>query len=195
MRASSRVLLGLLFFPAFFSTGCGYAFQGSQNRILEEHGIRKIYVEPLRNETFKAGVENTVYNALLRTIIAHGRVELVHSAEGADAIVRGSVMTAGYTGIAQDTANKFQPINEGPDNILIFNRYNASLVCQFALVEKGRSLWSSSFSRDKVFAANTQLGVLGATSAIINDSEFDRSLRNLADSMMDDVHESMLAMF
>ena len=40
-----------------------------------------------------------------------------------------------------------------------------------------------------------QLGVIGNTSALINDSEFERSLADLAASMMGDLHESMLAMF
>jgi hypothetical protein len=56
-------------------------------------------------------------------------------------------------------------------------------------------LWSGGFSKSKPFPANNQLGVFGTTSALINESEFDRVLRDLAEGIAADMHESMLAGF
>ena len=56
-------------------------------------------------------------------------------------------------------------------------------------------LWSSSFARSRPFPGNNQIGAFGTTSALINESEFDRSLRDMAESMMADVNEAMFAMF
>jgi hypothetical protein len=86
-------------------------------------------------------------------------------------------------------------------NILIATEYEATLSCSFVLTRthpvpgKRAILWTSSFSRGAPFAGNNQLGVQGDTSALINQSEFERKLVDLAASMMGDLHESMLAMF
>lgn len=63
-------------------------------------------------------------------------------------------------------------------------------------VEPGRVLvWQSDFSRQRPFPSNNQLGVFGTTAALINDSEFDRALRENAAAMSNDLFESMLAIF
>ena len=182
-------------------SACGYTLQNSKNPALTKEGIHKIYVEPLVNNTYKAGVENTVYNALVKKISSHEHVKLVRSAEDADAVIKGTVASAEYTSSALTTASQLAPIGTGPSNILVASQYNALLTCTFDLYRAkkdgthGDYLWGSQFSRTKFFPANTQLGTLGTTSALINDSEFDRTLSDLAESMMSDVHESMLGLF
>jgi hypothetical protein len=57
------------------------------------------------------------------------------------------------------------------------------------------ALWSMGFSKQKTFPGANQVDVPGTTSVLINDSEFNRALSDLARNMMEDVHESMLAMF
>src|SRR6185312_2812483 len=86
-------------------------------------------------------------------------------------------------------------------NIQIATEYSATLSCDFMLVrphpapKQKAVVWTGSFSRSKLFEASNNLGAEGDTSALINESEFDRALSDMASSMMDDVHESMLAMF
>jgi hypothetical protein len=86
-------------------------------------------------------------------------------------------------------------------SIIVATEFQALLNCSFKLVlthpapDKKSDLWSSTFSRAKTFPANNQLGNFGTTSSLINESEFDRALADMARNMMADVHESMLAMF
>jgi hypothetical protein len=199
---------------ATFTQGCaGYQFQRSGNELLEKEGIRSIYISPLMNDSYKPGVENLVYNELVRTVLAGRRVKLAGRPEEADAILVGRVTTASYSPAgavpsqnifphSEDELVKKKPIPlEGPENILVATEYGATLSCNFSLerqvVQKGkpRNLWSSSFSRSRPFPGNNQRGVFGTTSPLINESEFDRILRDMAQSMMADLHESMLAMF
>jgi hypothetical protein len=202
--------LSLLFSLMPLLSGCGYAFQNSKNPLAEKEGVRKIYVKPLVNNTYKPGIENVVYNALIRTLSVHRRVVLVNRADDADAELSGSVGAAGYGMSAAVNANQLLgfPRNGGAlgqgdqrSTIQIAYEYSASLTCTFSLTrvhhEPGRkdAIWGAGFSRNKLFNAANQLGPQGDTSALINESEFDRALSDLAASMMDDVHESMLAMF
>ncbi|MGK5083069.1 LPS assembly lipoprotein LptE [Bdellovibrionota bacterium FG-1] len=190
--------------------GCGYAFQGTKNELLTKEHVSTIYVKPLTNSTYQPGVENVVYNALVRILLAHGQVRVVNKPEQADAILSGSVGTAQYSVLAPTPVGTYgQPINYGfggPTTSLaelpIASGYTASLGCSFALTRVKvlpgmitASLWSGSFSKDKPFPGSNHIDVPGTTSALINASEFDRAVGELAVSMMEDVHESMLARF
>ena len=187
--------------------GCGYGLQTSHNPLFLREGVRRVYVPPLVNNTYKAGVENVVYRNLIRTLVGSGKLVLVHSPEDSDAILQGTVQTALFGGSAASVATVagLNPLGLGATlpakDFQISTEYMASLTCSFSLVRrnpprgKAAQLWGSSFSREKPFPAANQLGVLGATSSLINESEFDRTLNDLARSMMDDVQESMLSLF
>jgi hypothetical protein len=186
--------------------GCGYSFQTSKSPLAEKEGIHKIFVAALVNNTYTPGIENTVYNALTQVISVHRRVSLVGRPEDADAILTGKVTTADFTVGPATTAQQLPPTSalnpaDIRANILIATEYEATLSCSFVLTRthpvpgKRAILWTSSFSRGAPFAGNNQLGVQGDTSALINQSEFERKLVDLAASMMGDLHESMLAMF
>ena len=211
------------------------------------------------NNSYKAGVENTVYSNLVRTLTAHGKIQLVQDPENADAILQGTVTTATSVGTAGTAVGNLTPTGLGANLVTaafgITTEYSATLGCTFTLtrrqqtqadhlrerlkmeadqkrladtfeetkkvqgplikgplttegpqsldatklaqmkVPKRSVIWSSTFSRSKPFPGANQLDVPGTTSSLINDSEFDRALSDLSRSMMDDVHESMLAMF
>ena len=186
-------------------SGCGYTLQNSHNPLGDKEGIRKIYIAPLVNNTYKPGVENVVYNAIVQSISVHRRVKLVNSPEDADAILKGTVMEADYNA---SISNQFQSLSPASlatnpvfQNILVATEYTATLMCGFSLEREHpdpnqkKLIWSSGFSRNQPFAASNQLGAQGTTSALINESEFDRALTTIATSMSADVHESMLDMF
>lgn len=208
--------ISLLGGVALTHSSCGYSLQRSNSPHLARRGIRKVYVAPVVNNTYKAGVENLVYNALLKAIASGGGVRLVSDKDEADAILTGTVTTAQYALASSTSAKDLNPKNTGPSDRQVATLYQASLGCAFALertrlpkppkklpagvtpesaADFAKHIWSSSFGRSKNFSANTQLGVLGTTAALINDSEFDRALHDLAESMMGDVHESMTALF
>jgi hypothetical protein len=205
------ILLGLA------QAGCGYTLQNSHNELLEKQGIERIYVKPLTNNTYKPGVENTVYNALIRTILTHRRVRLVTEPSSADAVLTGIVTQAQFGVTGTSSANGLYPVTlssdkaqikhygPSPDSdlsrISIATIYTATLGCDLTLdrrIEvrgKRTKIWLGSFLKSKPFPASNQLDVPGTTSALINESEFERALGEIAVNMMDEVHESMLSMF
>jgi hypothetical protein len=183
--------------------GCGYTLQNSKNPLLEEAGVKRIYVSPIRNESFKPGVENLLYNELVRTLSVGRRVALVTKKEEADAVLEGVVSEASYAMNLATNADAIFPRDRKGVNLIVATEYRASLGCSFRLVRSreyrksptGEMLWESGFNRSRVFPGNNQKDEFGTTSPLINESEFDRALLEMAHSMMGDVHESMLAMF
>ena len=186
--------------------GCGYTLQNSQSPLTLHEGVEKIYIKPILNNTYKPGVENNVYNSLVRVLSAHGRVRIVQDRDLADATLEGTVSNASYGGSASAQVSNLNPTGLGSllptNNYVISTEYTATLVCSFKLLRtkmqpkhKKREIWASTFARGKPFPSANQLDVPGMTSPLINDSEFDRALSDLAHSMMEDVSESMLAMF
>ncbi len=209
----SKSWIRLSLWVCFASSGCGYHFQGSRNELLEQQGIRSVYVKPMINNTFKTGVENMVYNALVKALILHQRVRLLPSQEGADAVIEGVVQSSQFSAVGWASADRLAPLSSnlpaGASQIQLSNLdsfsvatvFLAQLACEFSLnrmhLKPGekRKIWSSAFSLNKPFPASNQLDVPGTTSALINESEFERALGELATGMMADVHESMLGMF
>jgi hypothetical protein len=199
------LLAGILLLSGSGVTGCGYSFQNSHNPLEYREGIRRVYVSPVINNTYKPGVENLVYNQLIRIFSSHRRVAVVQDPEQADAVLQGTVVDALYAGGPGTTVINLNPQGLGQAlptaPFVISTIYTANLNCAFSLIRRnslpGKKgiVWASSFARSKQFPASNQLDVPGTTSALINESEFDRALQDLAHSMMDDLHESMLAMF
>jgi len=205
MRARAAALALALASAA--PAGCGYVLRGSTGPLFEREGITRLYVEPLKNDTYKAGVENVIFSALTRKISARSNVVLTRRPEDADAVLSGSVTAAAYSVGARTTADQLagaDPADQDRNRqIVVGTQYRASLSCSFRLEkrvvkeasEAREKIWGSSFGRSKVYPGNNQMGVLGTTSALINDSEFDRALADLADSMMGDVYEAMVSVF
>jgi hypothetical protein len=187
-------------------TGCGYALQTSHNPLADKEGVRKIYIAPMINNTYKPGVENTVYNAVVQTLTVHRRVKIVTRPQDADAILRGYVNFADYVADASSPQSGTTlpyplPNNIANENVLVASEYVATLGCSFSLerVDPGpgqrKILWTSGFSRSAPFGASNTIGTQGSTSSLINESEFARTIVDMATSMSRDMHESMLAMF
>jgi hypothetical protein len=188
---------------ALVMSGCGYSFQTSKNPLAEKEGVRKVFIANMINNTYKPGAENQVYNAVLQTMTAHRRVRIVSNKEDADAILRG------YVNIASYAADVSAPVNSGlglPNNLaaeslLVATEYVATLSCSFVLErthpEGGQKkvVWTSGFTRTTPFGGSNQVGVYGTTSALLNESEFDRALGEMSVSVSEDMHESMLDMF
>ena len=185
--------------------GCGYQLKTSRSALVEKENIHKVYVSPIVNNTYKAGVENIVYNALVKTLAAFGQVKLVQDPADADAILQGSVNGANTVQSLWKSVDQLNPVGLSKyDNIYVTTEYMTTLSCSFSLnrmtfptaASKNKPvIWSGTFSREGPFTASNQLGPLGTTSTLINDSEFNRKIQDLARGMMGDVNESMLQMF
>lgn len=185
-------------------SACGYTLQTAKSFELEKEGIHKIYIAPLVNDTYKSGVENVVFNALTRSLSVYRGITLVQNPGDADAVLSGSIANADSLVNSIATASNLNPSGFAPDSfssLQVASEYLAILSCSFTLtrrvsVKKGSdTVWSGSFSRSKPFSASNQLAGLGTTSPLINDSEFDRTLADIAQNMMADVREAMLARF
>lgn len=189
----------------FFLLGCGYHFQSSTNPLYFKEGVQKVFVAPTINNTYKAGVENLVYNNLIRVISAHKQLTLVRHPEEADAIFAATIQAAFYSGSGSRTVENLAPVGIGAGmpsaGFTISTEYTAFLSCLFELTRsksipgKKNLIWTAVFTRPKPFPGSNQLDVPGVTSALINESEFDRALADISRSMMEDVHESMLSVF
>jgi hypothetical protein len=205
IKMVKSIRLGLSCILLIGMVGCGYGFQGSQSELLTKEGILTIYIAPIVNDSYKVGVENLVYNNIIRTIVSHRRVKVATSPNEADAILSGNVTGATYWGTAGALVSSLKPqdvaVTLPTKDYIVSTEYTAVLYCTFALNRRAPRpgqkplIWTSSFTRSKPFPAANQVDVPGTTSALINESEFDRALFDLARSMMDDVHEAMLAMF
>jgi outer membrane lipopolysaccharide assembly protein LptE/RlpB len=190
------VLIGL----AALSAGCGYALQNSKTNSLKEVGVERVYVAPVKNQSYKTGVENIVYNELVQAIITGGRVKVVDRPEFADAILDSTITKASYAPSALAQAPSIYPTSIAAIQITVATEYQADVSCSFTLRRqkggsKGAVIWGADFARSKRFAGNNQKAEYGVTSGLINESEFDRTLREVSHGMMRDVHESMVARF
>lgn len=214
-----RELRGSFFLASLFLvtlmslSGCGgYAIRKSAGNALERDGITKIYISPIQNDTYRYGIENVVYNALVRNMAAFGGLKVVQDPEIAEAVLTGKITQADAVVASTTPAGQLNPINllsptSNPlqsfefGSIYVAASYNAVLSCSFSLVRRNPGPkekaveWSGTFSRSKPYPATNQLGALGTTSALINDSEFDRTVLDVAHDMTVDVREAMVDRF
>lgn len=176
---------------------CGYTLRGNSRYLFENHQIRTLFVAPVKNNSYKAGVDITVYNALRKRIAQGGYVRIVDSKHDADAEIRATVTRATYSPAGITTADQIAPVQSGPSNVQIASAYLVDLGISFEFLElrRNNALWSGALSRQKSFSASTYLGPLGTTSALINESEFERTLSELSVSIVMDAEESMNSAF
>lgn len=192
------------FFCLTFLSACSYRLQGTQNILKDEQKVERLYIAPMANITYKPGVEILVYNSLIKRIGAQGAFRIVSDRATADAVIEGRVTQADQTVETHEATSNLNPKGAGLPNIRVAVLYRAWMSCEFTLTRlrpteqdpiAPRVIWSSTFQRNKFFPANTQLGVAGTTSNLINESELDRALAELSENMMSDVYESMFSLF
>ena len=180
----------------FVSSGCAYHLRGNTREFFDNHQIHSIFVTPVKNNSYKAGVEITLYNALRKRIAQGGYVRIVDRAEDADAQINASVQEAGYATYANTSADQISPIGLGPNTVYVASLYEARLKVRFELQDHlQKSLWADELLRSKRFAASTYFGAAGSTSALINESEFERTLYDLSVSIVTDAEESINTLF
>ncbi|NDG85471.1 MAG: hypothetical protein EBX52_10620 [Proteobacteria bacterium] len=172
---------------------CGYTLRGNTRVFFENHQIRTLYVSPVKNNSFKAGVEIMVYNALRKRVAQGGYVRIVDSRNLADGELVATVLDASYSPAGITTTDQIAPIGSGPKTVQIASEYSVNLSIGFQLLDlkSNKSLWADSVSRSKSFSASTYLGALGTTSALINESDYERSLSELSNGIVMDAEESM----
>lgn len=197
----SRIAVGTAVAGALLGlSACGYALQNAKTNSLREIGVNSVYVAPVKNLSYKPGVENIFYNEMIESLLSGRRVKVVDRPELADAILESSVEKASYAWSAKTSAGSIFPTTVSVIDIEVATEYQADVTCSFHLRRQKHGqpeevLWESGFSRSRRFAANNQKVEYGTTSGLINESEFDRTLKEIAHGMMQDVHEAMVARF
>jgi hypothetical protein len=178
--------------------GCGYHMRGAERPFFKAHDLKTLYVHPVRNNSYKAGIEITVYNAIRKRFAQGGYVKLVDRPGDADASIQATVSEASYSPMAVTTADKlaYEGTQKGPSTIQIASSYQVSLKVSFVLVDRmNKELWQDGVSRNKSFPASTYMGTLGSTSALINEGEFERTLSDLSVNIATDAEESINSIF
>jgi hypothetical protein len=84
-------VVGLLVLAAA-STGCGYKVAGQGNRLPQN--LKVIAVPAFENQTAWMGLEQRLTGAVMQEFIHRTRFEVVGKPEGADAVLRGTVLRA-----------------------------------------------------------------------------------------------------
>ena len=202
-RICQNVAMGLMlvrFFLLLSTLGCascGYSLRGNTREFFNQNGIRTLYVIPVKNLSYKPGVEIVIYNALRKRIAQGGYVRIVDQPGQADAEIEAKVLDASYGPSGITTADQIAPVQTGPSNVQIASAYAVNLRVAFELFKSGerKRLWGDTVSRQKTFTASTYLGALGSTSALINEGDFERSVGELAVSLVTDAEESMNSLF
>ncbi|MBS1958875.1 MAG: hypothetical protein JST80_05315 [Bdellovibrionales bacterium] len=186
-------------FLALSFSGCGYHLRGNTREFFNDHHIQTIYVAPARNNSFKAGVEITLYNALRKKIALGGYVKIVDSPNDADARIASAIQDAAYSPYATAGVQSLSPTStalDRPGDLYVASLYEAKLRVQFKLSDRrDTTLWSDELTRTKRFSASTFFGGQGSTSALINESEFERTLSDLFVSIVTDAEESINTAF
>ena len=173
-------------------TSCGYSIRKSESSLFSEHGIKKIYIAPLGNSSYKPGAETLVYNAVLKRMKANIKIEMVTSEAAADAVLVGELTNAQASGGAEISSTQLKPSGFGNDLVYLNSEYNAGLSAKFTIKQGIKSLWSQDFGRSKVYLGHTGINVRGTTTHLINESEFDRTLVDLADQVSEDLTQALL---
>ncbi len=179
-------------------SACGYHLRGTERPFFKTHDLKTLYVQPVRNNSYKAGVEITVYNAIRKKFAQGGYVRIVDRATDADALLQATVVAASYAPQAVTTADKLASdgVEKGPKTVQIASSYLVTLQVSFSMANRAqKDLWGDSLSRTKSFPASTYMGTLGSTTALINEGEFERTLNDLSTSIATDAEESMNSLF
>ncbi|MDR3071175.1 MAG: LPS assembly lipoprotein LptE [Endomicrobium sp.] len=102
--------------------------------------IKKVYVEPVTNDTNKCGLEASFTNAIVCEIMADGRLSFVNTKEEADGII-----------VVAINQYMLQPLAYGDDNVS--DQYKLRIRANASLVEKehGMVLWKENVKGIQIY--------------------------------------------
>lgn len=150
----SSIILFLL-----VGTGCGYRLGGEGFGPSPE--IRSIAIPTFINETYEAGIETIVTNALLRELIKDRRVKVVGEDE-ADAIMEGTVTSFSISSVAYD-----------PTGVVLEYRTWVSLDVLLRRGKKGAVLWSKrGLTESDVYRVSSDV--------LLTEAEKERAIQKIA---------------
>ena len=184
---------------AIMSSGCGYSFSGLKNPWAAK-GIKTVYIRMVINNSLKAGIEIPFTTALAKEFERGGKVRVVSDEKDADGIVIGLIGSFASiinpSGVTSVASLSNSPDAQALSDMLIASEYIAMANITVSLQKRdGPVLWSQTFSRPKVYPAGNRFGLQGTTSALIDASQEQLSLVEIAGFMAGDVYDTMFEAF
>jgi hypothetical protein len=154
-------LFSLIFFLSV-GTGCGYRFAGEGFGPSSE--IRSIAIPTFNNETYEAGIETIVTNALLKELIKDRRLDVVGQNE-ADAIMEGTVTSFTTSSVAYD-----------PSGVVLEYRTWVTLNVIVKRNRRGEILWSErGLSESDVYRVSSDI--------LFTEGEKERAIQTIAEKL------------
>ncbi len=151
-----------LIFLLLAGIGCGYRFAGEGWGLPSE--IRSIAVPTFNNETYEAGIETIVTNALLRELIKDRRLKVVGQDE-ADAIMEGTVTSFTTSSVAYD-----------PTGVVLEYRTWVTLDVMVRRNRKGEILWRQrGLSESAVYRVSSEV--------LLTEAEKGRAIQTIAEKL------------
>jgi hypothetical protein len=177
---------------------CGYHFQGRDNP-WEKDGVSKVYVDSFVNRSSRAGAETVFTSALVKVFARGERLRVVQNKKDADAVLEGVVTELAVVPVSAATVTQLtkDPAAKPLADISLATEYAVNAIISVNLVRSkdSKSLWMQSFSGSKIFPGNNRFGTAGSTSVLINDSQQNAALSEIAFVVATDAYDFMLETF
>ena len=187
-----------LFLLVFVSACSGYRWQDKSNPWAEK-GYHKVYVSIMLNNSLRSGAEVPFTSAFVRAFSRGNKLRVVSDEGDADILVN-----ANLDNIASEIISSTRVVDitkdasaEALSDVMVATDYiaKASVTVRFVTKKTNETLIEQKFERSKIYQGNNRFGKLGTTSALINDSQFQVALNEVARSIAADAYDTMLESF
>ncbi|MBI2606061.1 MAG: hypothetical protein HYW49_08280 [Deltaproteobacteria bacterium] len=183
---------------AFALSACGYSWQ-TRNNPWKSQGIEKVYINIMTNNSLRAGAEVPFTSAFVKAFSRGNKVRVVSRPEDADAVVDAVLDSVSASISSSTTVPSLTADIAATDlsDMVIATEYVAKANVTVNLVRRsdGTQLISQSFDRVKVFPGNNRFGLPGTTSVLINDSQQQLALNEIAQVIASDAYDTILEAF
>ena len=131
-KQNRRLILkiGMICISFILLFGCGYSF-APQGKYIDK-SVQRVYVKAFDNKTAQAEIENYFRTAFINQFIQNSRFKIVNSEEGADAIVKGTILNLNTS-----------PLSYMKNDLAAEERATVILEVTFRENESGKIIWSS----------------------------------------------------
>jgi hypothetical protein len=178
--------------------GCGYQWQ-RKSTAWSNRGVHRVFVRSLLNNTLISGVEVPFSSALLREFARGERIGLVTDENAADALVTGIVNVVSSQPNSQTTVDVIsnQPAAKSLTDFVIASDYlvTATVTVRLERPKTGEVLWTQTFTQAKIYPGGNRFGQEGSTSSLINSSQEQLALSDIAQIIASDAYDTMLEAF
>ena len=185
--------------------GCSYKFQSAVNP-WQEYSIKTVYIKIISNNSLRAGEEVHFTSAFVKTFSRGNKLKVVNDSKNADVVVNASIENIASTISSSTnvpTLTQDKVASQKLSDMVVATEYIATATVAVQLT-KGENnlnpkipsvLLVQNFTRQKIYPANTQFGLPGTTSVLINDSQFQLALNEIATGISADAYDTMLEYF